>query len=300
MAKENVNIESTLLTPSAILNLYKFDGTNIGLSEPYYFYAGTNFNHQPVVYAGISYTPIPLEVTDFEIDGQGRLPRPKLSIANINGFISKLILENKDLAGSIISRKRVFVKYIDDVNFQNNQNPWGTADAEAAFADEIFFINRKTSESKDAVQFELTTPWEIDNVELPKRLIFALICPFRYRDGETCGYSGPPICDKANKRFTEDYGLTLSDKGEWNSTTAYNPGDYVFIKSILPTSYGDLLYFVCFSSDIIGASNKPGTNTAVWKSCQCAKNLPACKIRNPSGDLPFGGFPGVARSKLSI
>ena len=298
MAKDKLNSESVLSTPSAIVSLYKFDGTNIGLSEPYYFYAGTDFDFQPVVFDGITYTPIPLEITDFEIDGQGRLPRPKLSIANINGVISKLVLENQDLAGSIISKKRVFVKYLDDVNFPNNTNPWGTADPEAAFGDEIFSINRKVSENNQIVQFELACPWEIDNVKLPKRPIYALVCCFKYRDLETCGYSGPPIADKADKRFTTDYGFTLNDRGEWNSTSTYNTGDYVFIKSILPANFGETFYFVCFQNGIIGKNNKPGNNPYIWKPDRCSLCINGCKIRNPSGDLPFGGFPGVARSKL--
>jgi lambda family phage minor tail protein L len=300
MAKEKVNTDATLLTPRAVLVLYKFDGTNIGLSEPYYFYSGTDFDNQPLVYDEITYTPIPMEVTEFEIDGQGRLPRPKLTIANINGVISRLILEAKDLAGSIISKKRVFLKYIDDVNFPGGVNPWGTADPEAAFADEIFSINRKTSETKDVVQFELACPWEVDNVYLPGRLIFALICVFKYRDPETCGYSGPPIADKANKKFTDGYGFTLNDRGEWSKDSTYNAGDYVFIKSTLPINFGESFYFVCLQNNISGISNKPGSNPLTWKADQCSKNCAGCKIRNPNGALPFGGFPGVARSKLSI
>ncbi len=300
MAKEKINTDATLLTPGAIVSLFKFDGTNIGLPEPYYFYSGTDFDFQNLTYAGISYTAVPLEVTDYEVDGQGRIPRPKLTIANINGFISKLILENKDLAGTLISRKRVFVKYLDDVNFPNNENPWGLADPEASFAEEIFFINRKTSETKEVVQFELACPWEIDNVELPKRSIYALFCPIKYRCAETCGYSGLPITDKANKRFVEDYGLTLNNRGEWSINETYNAGDYVYIKSILPTNNGEMFYFVCITNGTNGLNDKPGTNVYKWKADQCPKSIAGCKIRFPSGYLPFGGFPGVARSKLSV
>lgn len=300
MATDKVNSQSILLTPSALINLYKFDGTSIGLADPLYFYAGTDYNNQPIVYDSIEYTPIPLEVTDFEIDGQGRLPRPKLTIANINGVISKLILENQELSGASVTRKRVFVKYLDDVNFQGGSNPWGTSDPEASFAEEVFYINRKTQENKQTVQFELVCPWEVDNVKLPKRPIYALVCPFQYRCAETCRYSGIPIADKANKKFTTDYGLTLVDCGEWSKTTTYNAGDYVYISSILPQNYGEKFWYVCMSNSIVGIKNKPGKNPYVWKADQCSKNIPGCKIRNPSGDLPFGGFPGVARSKLSV
>lgn len=298
MATEKVNAESILLTPSAVLNLFKFDGTNIGISDIMYFYAGTNYNNQPVVFDGITYTPVPLHIDEYEIDGQGRLPRPKLTISNIGGFISNLILQNKDLSGSVINRKRVFVKYIDDINFTGGVNPWGTADPEAAFSDEIFFINRKTQENNQNVQFELVCPWEIDNVKLPKRPIYALICSFYYRESGSCGYSGVPIGDKANKTFTSGYGLTLVDRGEWNKTNVYNAGDYVFIKSILPTNYGETFYYVCIQNNISGTINKPTNNVNAWRGDQCPKNIAGCKLRFPSGYLPFGGFPGVARSKL--
>lgn len=298
MAKDKVNTEATLLTPSAVLNLFRFDGTNIGLENIMYFYAGTDFNNQPVTFDGIEYTPMPLEITEFEINGQGRLPRPKLTIANANGFVSNLILQNKDLSGSVITRKRVFVKYIDDINFEGGINPWGTADPEAFFSDEVFFINRRLSENKEIVQFELVCPWEIDNVKLPKRPIYALVCSFNYRENFTCGYSGAPIGDKANKTFTSGYGLTLTNKGEWNSITVYQPGDYVYVSSILPQNYGDKFYYVCVQSNISGIKTKPGTGTFAWIADQCPKNLAGCKLRFPSGSLPFGGFPGVARSRL--
>lgn len=298
MAKDKVNVNASSLNPGAVLSLFKFDGTNIGLSDPYYFYNGTNFNNQNVVFDGITYIPVPLEVTEYEIDGQGRLPRPKLSIANINGYISNLILENKDLAGSVITRKRVFVKYIDDINFEGGTNPWGTADPEAYFSDEIFFINRKTQENNQVVQFELACPWEIDNVKLPKRPIYALVCSFIYRENGTCGYSGIPIADKANKTFASGYGLTLNDRGEWSVSATYNSGDYIYIKSILPQNYGEKFYYVCVQNNTTGIVNKPGGKNFAWKGDQCPKNLAGCKLHFSTGNLPFGGFPGVARSRL--
>lgn len=179
MAKKETIAESNKFNPSAILNLFKVALYGINTM---YFYAGTAFDLDPIIFNGIAYAPVPLEMEEFEIDGRGRLPRPKITISNVQGIISNIILSQRDLVGAVVTRTRVFYKYIDDVNFPNNINPWGVADAEAAFSEEVYYINRKLLENKEIVQFELTTPWEVDNEKLPKRTIFALICGFQYRE----------------------------------------------------------------------------------------------------------------------
>lgn len=299
MSQQKLNQEINKLTPSALLELFEIDARNIGMPDILYFHPGTNDLLQPIVFDSNTYYPLPLEASGFEMDGKGSLPRPKIRVANVKGLISNFLLQWNNLIGAKVIRRRVFLKYIDAVNFPNGINPYGTSDPNAAFPDDIFKISRKIQETKEVVDFELGTPLEIDNIKLPKRPLWATICPFKYRDPETCGYSGPPIADKANKVFgAGGYGFTLVDQGAWSSATTYNQGDYVYVTSVLDETYGDKFYFVCKTDGTSGSENDPNLNSSNWIADSCPRSIAACKLRFPTGDLPFGGFPGVARGRF--
>jgi len=58
-------------------------------------------------------------------------------------------------------------KFIDAVNFADGQNP--TADPTAEFPREIYSIDRKASENRNAVEFELAAPTDLAGVRIPGR-----------------------------------------------------------------------------------------------------------------------------------
>ena len=285
-------------TPSALIELYTLDGSTAGSPATFYrFHDGKNNNFSNIVFNSLEYTAFPLELSEMSMDGKGTLARPKLSVANINGFISILLLGNSDLIGAKITRTRVFARSLDAVNFPNGVNPWGTSDPTAIVSSDVFYINRKVSEDNERVVFELATPIEIDNVQLPRRQLLANSCSFIYRESGTCGYAGVPVADKANKVFGGGgYGYTLTDKGEWSNLTTYNQGDYVYRISTLLQTAGAKIYYVCSTNGTIGDSYTPGLSDR-WIADACPRTMRACKLRFPTGPLPFGGFPGIASAR---
>lgn len=293
------NQEASSLTPSTLITLITVDCTVNG-GQIYNFYDGTANNYQPLTFNGVVYDAFPFKLEGFDIDGKGSLPRPKITLANIKGFVSSLILRYDNIIGARFIRTRVYARFLDSSNFPNNINPYGTPDPTAAYPDEIFFVNRKITENSQIVQFEIVTPLELDNAKLPKRQIFANICFFDYRD-ESCGYNGPPIADKNNKVFgAGGYGLTLVNRGEWNSSNTYNSGDYVYIISILPLTEGNKVYFVCSSNGVSGEANHP-TRTSLWVADSCPRSFKGCKYRFPSPlPLNFGGFLGTSKTQIII
>lgn len=64
-----------------------------------------------------------------------------------------------------------------------------TADATAEFPDDVYFIDRKSSETVDAVEFELAASFDLQGVMLPRRQIVQNVCTWQYR-GTECGYTG--------------------------------------------------------------------------------------------------------------
>ncbi len=81
-----------------------------------------------------------------------------------------------------------------------------TADPNEHFLDEIWFIERKVSETKEAVEFELTTAIDLNGEQLPGRQVIAGVCGWLIRGGYRgpyCGYNGPAVAD-ANDVPTTD------------------------------------------------------------------------------------------------
>ncbi|MRI41673.1 phage minor tail protein L [Stenotrophomonas sp. MH181796] len=84
------------------------------------------------------------------------------------------------------------------------RNP--TADPNEHFLDEIWFIERKVSETKEVVEFELTTAIDLNGEQLPGRQIISGVCGWLIRGGYRgpfCGYTGPAVAD-ANDVPTTD------------------------------------------------------------------------------------------------
>ena len=186
MTSKAITSEIQKLAPSAVIELFVLDLSlfNEGVVR---FHAGTNELRRQVVWQGNTYEPFPIQAEGFEFNGNGQVPRPKLKVANVTGSITALILSYQDLVGAKVTRKRTLLKYLDAVNFASGANP--TADPSAEFADDVYFIDRKSRETRDVVEFELAAAFDLEGVSLPRRQIVQNVCPWQYRGAE-CGYTG--------------------------------------------------------------------------------------------------------------
>lgn len=195
---QTITSEIQKLAPSAVIELFELDTTMFG-GDLYRFHAGTNEIRQRIVWQGNEYQPFPVKVSGFEFNGTGQLPRPKLVVANVTGLITAMVLLYQDLLGAKLTRKRTLAKYLDAVNFDGGVNP--TADATAEFLDDVFFIDRKSNENRDAVEFELAAAFDVQGVMLPRRQIVQNVCTWKYRGAE-CGYTGTTYFDVNNNPVT--------------------------------------------------------------------------------------------------
>ena len=181
-----ISSEIQKLAPSSVIELFVLDLAIFG-QGPVRFHAGTNALQQRVVWQGNAYEAFPIEVEGFEFNGNGQVPRPRLRVANVTGAITALVLTYQDLVGAKITRKRTLAKYLDAVNFSGGSNL--TSDPLAEFADDIYYVDRKSRETRDVVEFELAASFDLEGVTLPRRQIVQNVCPWRYR-GSECGYTG--------------------------------------------------------------------------------------------------------------
>ena len=220
-AVSSVYEDLAVLAPSAIIELFELtlDATLHGSSDVYRFHAGCNANVTGnVIWNGNPYSRLPIKAEGFEFSSTGSLPRPTLSIANLDGGMTAILLlvnattPGNDLIGAKLKRIRTLKKYLDGE---------AAADPHAKFPDEIWYVDRKSAENRDLVQFELASKLDMAGVMLPRRQLVSNICQWQYKSSE-CSYT--PVAS-----FTGTYNLralsaTYSQTGTTITVTSTSHG----------------------------------------------------------------------------
>ena len=196
-----VAAEIQSLSPSSLIEVFVLDMTNAGGSTVY-FHAGTNSVGSPIVWQGQTYQPLPIDASGFDITTKGALPHPIFRVANIDGIFSGLVQSYAGLIGCKVIRKRTFARFLDAANFPSGN---AEADPNQYLPDELWYVNRKASENKFVIEWELASPFDVQGVRLPGRQIIQNYCPWKYRGAE-CGYTGPAytLSDVATTDPTQD------------------------------------------------------------------------------------------------
>jgi len=197
-AISSVYEELSLLAPNAIIELFQLelDSTLHGTSDTYYFHAGVNANVTGnITWNGEEYVRLPVQAEGFEYANGGTLPRPTLTVSNLGGEISALLLlandvtPGNDLGGAKVTRIRTLKKFLDG-------EP--SADIHAKFPDEIWYVDRKSAETRDVVQWELASKFDLAGMMIPKRQLIANVCQWQYRSAE-CSYTGSSYFNAADQ-----------------------------------------------------------------------------------------------------
>ena len=182
------------LALNAIIELFElhYDSTLHGDSDILRFHAGSNADVDGnILWNSNSYTRIAIKAEGFEYTNTGTLPRPTLTVANLNRGITQLLLgvnettPGNDLTGAKVVRIRTLKRFLDG---ETDADPYAT------FPVEEWFVDRKASETRDVVSFELASKFDLDNKQLPNRQVVANICQWEYK-GTECGYTGDDFFD---------------------------------------------------------------------------------------------------------
>ncbi|MBH03972.1 MAG: phage minor tail protein L [Xanthomonadales bacterium] len=174
----DITTEIERLNHDDIVELFEIDARRVG-GDRYFFHAGTNELGQAVVWQGDTYLPRAVQMSGFTAEGDQR-PSPTMTIANVTGGISALIAEYEDLVGARVIRRRTMVMFLDAANFTAG-NP--TAAPEQLAAD-VFYISRRAEETDITVKFDLATPDEALQRQIPAEQVYPH-CPAIYRDIDT-------------------------------------------------------------------------------------------------------------------
>ena len=192
------------LEPGAKIVLFEVDASAIGANQMFFH---AHLQSGPIFWQGQQYDPWPIECEGFARNTSSP-PQPKLRVSNIDGTITALCLMFDDLVGAKLIRRQTLVQYLDSANFPQ-PNP--TADPNEHFPDEIWYIERKSAENDEVIEFELATAADLNGQQLPGRQIIANACTWILRGGYRgpyCGYNGPPVAD-INDNPTSDPSLDV-------------------------------------------------------------------------------------------
>lgn len=214
MSGETMPITQDLqaLEGNQLIQLIEVDGTKFGLDEVLRFHAHNispdgwaSFaaeNLPSIKWQGKEYLPYPYELKDIELSSTGSQPTPRLSVGNIDGRVTRLCIDYDDLVQAKVRIHTTMVKYLDSANWING-NPTADPTQERV---QLFFINNKREGTRSTIEFELCSPFDIQNLKLPTRQI-TMVCTWCmrgwYRTGTGCDYAG-------NRYFTKD-GIATND-----------------------------------------------------------------------------------------
>lgn len=167
----------------------------------YYFHNGAASNDAAYLrFGGQAYQRLPIEAEGFEYKGgkTGALPRPTVRISNLFNTVTAILNEvneettGNDLTGAKLTRIRTLAQYIDYENFgtegfvvsdddsgiateddgtiqmEELADP-STPDVTQQMPQEIYYIDRKSLETREVVEFELASAFDLAGIRVPKR-----------------------------------------------------------------------------------------------------------------------------------
>jgi len=142
------------------------------------FHSGNNMKDSgDIVWQSNTYARMPCRAEGFKYSGKGLLPRPTLIFSNLLGTITSIILKTNqttpfiDLQRAKVTRRRTLSRFLDATNFSSSVNPYGTPDASAELPREVYFIDKKATENRNIVEFEMVSSFDLAGVGAPKKLV---------------------------------------------------------------------------------------------------------------------------------
>ena len=128
-----------------------------------------------VKYGGLTYFPLDVDSSGWEVSGEGKLPRPKIKYNNTDFTLLSYINTYDDLIGAHVYRIQTLSKYLD-----------GQPEADDTKQNvEKWIIERKTAQNKSYVEFELASIMDLEGKKVPGRVFIRSTCmrPYYYYSG---------------------------------------------------------------------------------------------------------------------
>jgi lambda family phage minor tail protein L len=184
----SISEDTQRLEQDAIVTMFELDVRSTG--NGVLRFSSTSDGGQPVVFNGEEYPALPIAAEGFSWSGTGTMPRPTLTLMAPDLVFLSLVLNADDLVGCPVTRIRTYRKYLDNGPLPN---------PEAVFPIDSFVVEKRSSQKRLHLVFELSAEMDQQGKMLPGRQILRDACSHRFRywvDGQwnyagaTCPYSG--------------------------------------------------------------------------------------------------------------
>lgn len=175
----------TLAIDSAIVELYELE---LNDTTTLFFYPGYDENNSLVKFHPVgepnknntndanTYQALPMLLEGIESTAQGANNRPTITIANVlSVFRAALQAQSftyNDVIGKRLTRRLTLAKYL--VGGSSEGNP-------QEMPIRRYYMDRIASEDRTRVQFELASPFDVDNIKLPNRVVVGKYCSWEYQ-----------------------------------------------------------------------------------------------------------------------
>lgn len=136
-----------------------------------YFTPGVHANTANITFDGNTYQPIPVMLEGLEISSDGAAGRPTLTIANVLRVFKDELGASytyDDMLGKKLTRRRTLSAYL-------------TSSPAVEYPKDIYYIDRVAEKSIISVVFELASPFDLEGVTLPSRIVMGGGCPWKYQ-----------------------------------------------------------------------------------------------------------------------
>tara|TARA_R110002073_G_scaffold172348_5_gene329484 strand:- start:303 stop:1568 length:1266 start_codon:yes stop_codon:yes gene_type:complete len=208
------------------------------------------------------YNPMPMMIDGLELQADGASSRPAFTVANIGTLFQTELgdFKNDDLIGQRLIRRQTLRKYL--VNGAQDASP------PIEFPSQEYIIDRIAEETGIAITYEVATPFDLENIKLPRRIVVGKYCSWKYQGhasgkGGGCTWNTDGLVNydgdgtvRSHKVYFDfdDRPLVASETfAAYSASTAYTTTSYV-------THSGK--FWLC---TIAGTGNTPSITSSYWK-----------------------------------
>lgn len=176
-----------------------------------------------------TYDALPIQIEGIETKSTGVAPRPVITFANVLDTFGNALgsLTPDDLVGFKLYRRRTLRKYLKDGSADT-----GSGVTPIEFPRQAWIIDRIEQRNALELSFELTTPFDVEGLVLPYRVVGHNACPWIYQGA--C-----PSKSEANKRGACTWHEESNYRIEGTTHTVYVNSDdeYVVASSTSFTTF---------------------------------------------------------------
>jgi lambda family phage minor tail protein L len=217
-----------------------------------------------------TYVPMPVQADGFESKNDGAIPRPTIVMANVTNTLSNAVgnFDYQTLLGLKVVRRTTLAKYLDDGTGNSVTPP-------VEFPRQVFYVDRIKTRTRFSIELELVSPFDLENVKIPARVVHANRCSFKYQGASR----HLPAYKRAQSGCVWD--VESKPAGSANHVAYVNMDDeYVIDSGVTFTTYSSgainkNTYYK--TTQVLARSNPDGTSSSVtvnnyWQATTSSSN----------------------------